>query len=104
VYDALNALGKQERISKRKRGRSQARTGVYKETIKAYLLSLGWQWTPTMRIGQGCRVHLRANELPTGGLIVVVSRHLTAVIDGVIHDTADPSRNGTRCVYGYYCR
>jgi hypothetical protein len=104
VYDALNALGKQERIRKRKRGRSQARTGVYKETIKAYLLSLGWQWTPTMHIGQGCRVHLRANELPTGALIVVVARHLTAVIDGVIHDTADPSRNGTRCVYGYYCR
>jgi hypothetical protein len=24
------------------------------------------------------------------------------VIDGVIHDTHDCSRNGTRCVYGYY--
>jgi len=102
VYDALNALGKQERISPRKTGRSHARTGVYKATIRAYLLSLGWQWTPTMHIGQGCQVHLRADELPTGRLIVSVSRHLTAVIDGVIHDTADPSRHGTRCVYGYY--
>ena len=104
VYDALNALGKQERLGTRKRGRSHARTGVYKATSRAYLLSLGWQWTPTMSIGQGCRVHLRAGELPPGRLIVVVSRHLTAVIDGVIHDTADPSRQGTRCVYGYYCR
>jgi len=31
-----------------------------------------------------------------------VWRHLTAVIDGVIHDTHDPSRDGTRSVYGYY--
>src|SRR3954471_8366021 len=104
VYDGLTALGKQERIGTRKRGRSHARTGVYRETIKTYLLSNGWQWTPTMHIGQGCRVHLRADELPRGRLIVSVSRHLTTVIDGVIHDTFDPSRNGTRCVYGYYHR
>src|SRR5262245_14131252 len=59
VYNALNALGKQERVGTRKRGRSNARTGVYKDTIKTYLLGMGWQWTPTMHIGQGCRVHLR---------------------------------------------
>lgn len=41
-------------------------------------------------------------ELPSGRLIVAVSRHLCAVIDGVIHDTFDPSRDGTRCVYGYF--
>ena len=55
-------------------------------------------------IGSGCRVHLRAEELPPGRLIVSVSRHLVAVIDGVIHDTLDCSRNGSRCVYGYYSR
>ena len=49
--------------------------------------SLGWKWTPTMQIGSGCTVHLRADELPSGGLVVSVSKHLTAVIDGVIHDT-----------------
>ena len=37
-----------------------------------------------------------------GRLIVAVSRHYCAVIDGVIHDLYDPSRNGTRCVYGYW--
>jgi hypothetical protein len=100
VYDELSALGKHERIGERKPRRSHARTGVYRETIRKYLLSHGWQWTPTMQIGQGCRVHLRADELPRGRLIVSVSRHLTTVIDGVIHDTFDPSRQGTRCVYG----
>ena len=104
VYDELSALGKEERIGKRKPRRSHARTGVYRETIRKYLLSHGWRWTPTMQIGQGCRVHLRADELPRGRLIVSVSRHLTTVIDGVIHDTFDPSRQGTRCVYGYYRR
>lgn len=62
----------------------------------------GWVWTPTMFIGSGCKVHLRGDELPAGRLIVSVSKHLVAVIDGVIHDTYDCSRNGTRCVYGYY--
>jgi len=45
---------------------------------------------------------LRDGELPTGRLVVSLSRHYTAVLDGVIHDTHDPQRNGTRCVYGYW--
>jgi hypothetical protein len=49
-------------------------------------------------------VHLRADELPSGTLIVKVSKHLSAVIDGVIQDTHNPSRGGTRCVYGYYIK
>jgi hypothetical protein len=62
--------------------------------------SLGFKWTPIMAVGTGCRVHLRADELPLGRLVVKISRHYSAVIDGVIHDTHDPSRGGTRCVYG----
>jgi len=53
-------------------------------------------------IGQGCKVHLRKDELPQGKLIVRVSKHITSVIDGVINDTYDCSRGATRCVYGYY--
>lgn len=102
VYDSINLLGKSERTGKRKRGKSSARNGVYKQTIKRYLESMGWRWTPTMAIGSGCTVHLRADELPTGRLIVSVSRHTVAVIDGVIHDTHDSSRGGMRCVYGYW--
>ena len=64
----------------------------------------GWRWVPTMRVGQGCTVHLRASELPAGRIIASVSRHLVAVIDGVAHDTHDPTRMGTRCVYGYFIK
>jgi hypothetical protein len=103
VYDAINALGSNERSSKRRRGRkSSARAGVFGKTARKYLDSIGAVWTPTMQIGSGCKVHLRADELPKGRLVCFVSRHYVAVIDGVIHDTFDPSRNGQRCVYGYY--
>jgi len=104
VYDALNHLAQAERISKRKRRRSSSRTGVFRQTYQAYLGSLGWRWTTTMSIGSGCKVHLRSSELPGGPLIVKVSRHLTAVIDGVLYDTHDCSRSGMRCVYGYFSR
>ena len=102
VYDAINALAKSERRGKRKRGISSARNGVYKKTIKRYMASIGWEWVPTMQIGSGCQVHLKPPGLPSGRLVVSVSKHTTAVVDGVIHDTSDPSRGGTRCVYGYY--
>lgn len=83
---------------------SDAAHGVHKRLYKDFLTALGWKWTPTMGIGTGCKVHLRDGELPMGRLIVSVSRHLVAVIDGVIHDTFDCSRGGTRCVYGYWRR
>jgi len=104
VYESVNKLAGRERTGKRKRGISNARTGVYNTTTRKLLESLGWRWTPTMEIGSGCQVHLRADELPKGRLIVSVSKHLTAVVDGVIRDTHDPSRRGTRCVYGYWER
>ena len=102
VYDELNARGAAERITKRHPRRGSARTGVKMATIHQYLAELGWQWTPTMHIGSGTTVHLRADELPSGRLICRVSGHLCAVIDGVIHDNQDPSRFGTRAVYGYW--
>lgn len=102
VYDLVNQFGKMERSSKRRRSRSSAREGVYKTTMRRIMEHLGWVWTPTMGIGTGCTVHLLAAELPPGRLVVAVSKHYTAVIDGVIHDTYDPSRDGTRCVYGYW--
>ena len=101
VYDALNRLAQTERVGKRKRKRSNSRTGVFRTTCQCYLESLDWQWTSTMSIGSGCKVHLRASELPRGPLLVKVSRHLTAVIDGILYDTHNCSRSGTRCVYGY---
>lgn len=104
VYDMINKFAKSERIGKRKKKISNARTGVYNTTTKKIMEHLGWTWIPTMTIGQGCKVHLRAEELPKGRIICNVSRHYTAVIDGVLNDTYDCSRNGTRCVYGYYIK
>jgi hypothetical protein len=104
VYDAINVAGKGERVTRRRRRRSSARTGVHKPTLRRYLAALGWRWVPTMRIGSGRTVHLRAEELPAGHLVVSLSKHVTAMVDGVIRDTYDPSRGGTRCVYGYYTK
>ena len=103
VYYALNRNIKARRQTKRVRG-SSARTGVPKRIIHDYLALLGWEWVPTMGIGTGCKVHLRDGELPMGSLIVNVSHHMVAVIDGVIRDTHDCSRGGSRCVYGYWTR
>ena len=102
VYTALNVHALDER--RKGSARSSARTGVHKDTIRRFLTQLGWQWTPTMAIGSGCKVHLRDGELPMGRLLISVSRHLVAVIDGVIHDTHDCSRDGSRCVYGYWSK
>lgn len=99
VYDAL-AAGMGETTAK---GRT-ARNGVARKVYDPYLAALGWTWTPTMRVGSGCTVHARADELPPGRLILRLSKHLTAMIHGVIHDTYDPSRDGTRCVYGYWTK
>lgn len=102
IYDELNLLGKSERISKRRKVKSSSRDGVYKSTTKKYLEAKGWKWVPTMFIGSGCKVHLKKDELPSDVLIVKVSKHVCAVVFGVIYDKFDPSRNETRCVYGYY--
>lgn len=95
VYKTLAGLAKA-------RGEKTPRNGVARKIYEPYLLSQGWEWVPTMKVGSGCKVHLRADELPSGRLIVRVSGHLVAVMDGVIHDSYDPSREGTRCVYGYF--
>ena len=83
---------------------SSPRNGNHRNVFHNYILAQGFEWVPTMKVGAGCQVHLRPDELPNGILIVKVSKHLTAVIDGVMYDTHDPSRGGSRCVYGYYLK
>lgn len=102
AYERINALSAGERTGSRKRGVSNARTGVYRPLMQKLMLALGAKWTPCMGIGTGCKIHLRDGELPPGRHVVSCSKHFTAVIDGVIRDTSDPSRDGTRCVYGYW--
>jgi hypothetical protein len=93
VYAALSGGAGRERKT---RGAS-ARNGVHttRKWFKEYMTGIGFVWTPTMRIGSGCKVHLVADELPPGRLVVAVSKHYTAVIDGEIRDTHDPSERGS---------
>lgn len=102
VYKLVNKYGQRERKTKRRRSRSTARNGVYSATARKICADLGFLWVPTMKIGSGCKVHLRPSELPRGRLIVRVSKHFCAVIEGRLHDTYDCSREGNRCVYGYW--
>lgn len=123
VYDALAEGNRHERQTKRSTkssGKRSANNGinVRRKWFKDYMARLGWKWVATMGIGTGCKVHLTDGELPMGRLIVSVSKHYTAVIDGVIHDTHDPQRDGEtiytpdgrvlqgggRCVYGYWVK
>lgn len=107
VYDALAEGCARERKTSRSYGISGHRSAsnginTSRKWFKDYMLSLGFTWTPTMLVGQGCKVHLRAGELPSGRIIVSLSRHYAAVIDGVVYDITDPRRDGLRCVYGYW--
>lgn len=115
VYEALaNGNAAQSITKKTKRSKKSMKKAKVKTACRGittsrkwfsdYMESIGFVWVPTMFIGQGCKVHLKADELPSGQLIVSVSKHMTAVIDGVLNDTYDCSRNETRCVYGYYYR
>lgn len=104
IYNLINEYGKMEKSRKHMGDRSSARTGVYRETTRKIMLHLGFRWVPTMKIGQGCKVHMKSEELPPGRIVVSLSKHCAAVIDGVLHDTYDCSRDGTRCVYGYFIK
>lgn len=106
VYKAIGDLAKNERTPKRYRGtgKSSARNGVYRPLMFTLMETLGFKWVPTMFVGKGCKVHLRTGELPSGRIVVSLSKHYAAVIDGVLNDTYDCSRNGTRCVYGYWIK
>ena len=111
VYDRLAEGNATQRMSKRERGaiartgRTTALHGIFtkRKWFKDYMEELGFEWTATMGIGTGCEVHVRATELPLEGrLVLALSKHYAADVDGVLRDTYDCSRHGTRCVYGYY--
>jgi hypothetical protein len=107
VYDAMAAGNESQRTTKRSSktsGRRTANSGisVKRKWFKDWMVAHGFRWVPTMGIGTGCKVHLRASELPAGKLVCSVSRHYVAMIGGTIFDTYNPSRGGDRCVYGYW--
>ena len=103
IYDMVNRASTRERTGTRKRGISNARTGVYKSTIpprdEGTRLDLDADDADRLRLRGSSSVRA---SFPSGRLVVSVSKHLTAMIDGIIHDTHDCSRRGRRCVYGYW--
>lgn len=96
----------QRRTSRqRKKLKATADDGIYttRKWFKDYMTELGFVWKPIMSIGSGCTTHLRHDELPKSGRLVLhLSKHSAAYVDGVLNDTYDCSREGTRCVYGYW--
>lgn len=108
VYDELNEFVKYEKEHSRRRkhklsDKKSVRDGVPKSLSRKYIEKvLGWQWYPFTTIGTGCQVHLKTEELPKGICILKLSKHLTVIKDRVLYDTYDCSREGTRCVYGYW--
>lgn len=97
VYDNVNvaASGKKK---------SAARIGVPKKITRKIMEEYGFVWTPVCSVGSGVTMHLIAAELPSGTIITKCSKHVVAVIDGVCHDTFDPTRGGRRAVYGYWIK
>ena len=73
-----------------------------KPAFKRYMIDSGFRWNITCRIGSRERVHMTADELPIGRLVLSLSKHYSCVINHVIHDTYDPSNDGTRMVYGFW--
>lgn len=106
IYDRLADGNFSQRTTKRsKKGRRSASDGIHvkRKWFRDYMADLGFEWITCMTIGSGCKVHLHPDELPKEGrYIVVVSKHYTALVDGVLYDTYDPTRDGMRCVYGYW--
>ena len=110
VYNELAELNKRtpktrHRLARGVAGRLTASEGIYTRSklFKDYMARNGFEWIPTMRIGSGCLVHVKHDELPKKGrLVLKLSRHCAAVIDNILYDAYDCSRGGTRAVYGYW--
>ncbi len=81
------------------------RNGVTMEHLRKYLESKGFTWVPVMKMGSGCTMRLNAEEFPQSGTYIArVSKHVVCIRDGVVYDTHNPLRDGTRCVYGYFVK
>ena len=82
VYAVLANGNANQRAGKAGKRSRSARNGIItkRKWFKDYMRSIGFEWTPTMGIGTGCKVHLHDGELPMGRLVVSVSKHYTAVM------------------------
>lgn len=73
VYSELAEINAHMPLSKHCRnkgavGSATDRHGIFTKSglFKDYMTALGYVWTPAMQIGSGCKVHLCADDLPSG--------------------------------------
>ena len=77
VYNLINEFGKRDHRSTRKSGRSSARTGVYKDTIKRIMSVVWWfNYPDTMRqlLMECSTIPMTAREMVPGACMVIGSR------------------------------
>ena len=99
IYDYINKLLKENGYP------SLRNKGVPKHITRKVLEKYGWTWQPIMKIGSGCELHLNEDDLENfkdTTIIAKVSKHICCIKNGILEDTYNCSRNGTRCVYGYW--
>lgn len=81
-------------------GRSHPSQGTSTTIITRYLKSKGWKY---VEVDQTLR--FRRDNLPKRKrMIVAIQRHVVAVIDGVLHDTWESTKNGEALVLGYWVK
>lgn len=79
------------------------RNGIKKKDTRKVMERFGFNWVSCMGIGTGCTTHLRYGDIPTDRTIICnVTSHIVCVKNGVVNDTFDCTRDGYRCVYGYW--
>jgi hypothetical protein len=76
--------------------------GLCGHVFGPYLRWLGWEYVVRPVGTNGKPLRLRDGALPSGRLIVLLSNHLVAVIDGTLHDTFNSALRGQRPIYGYF--
>ena len=105
VYDDLEAGMRTQRRSKHETRNRDPDHGVNvnRKWFRDYMCELGFVWHPVGR----CRRYFVQEAIPLRGrIIVLLHDHVSAVIDGVIHDTYHPAEATTAapCVrlHGYW--
>ena len=101
MYDLINKISKLEKRNKT----SNARNGVFKDSYKKILKALQAQEIKVQEFGSSNKCHLCDEDLidyKNGKYILSLSHHFSSLIDGVLVDTYDCSRDGDRQVYKMY--
>lgn len=101
MYDLINKVSKLEKHS----NKSNARNGVYKDTIRKILKALQAEEIKVQEFGSNKKCHLCDEDLvdyQKGKYLLSLSHHNSSLIDGKLVDTYDCSRDGDRQVYKMY--